>query len=377
MKVNGVDLAANGWVLLAESKPRLVGSAEAVSSRVPGRDGVRSVAARGSMEAPVLSLVVDVPTSEFEAAFLLFSAGGVLERDGRVAEFDYLSHDYSEDADNRFVQLTFMVRLPGVFWRSADEETFTGTGTVLCWPAGGVGLLGEVRNLATDSAVVNVPVGWGNARTTITVPAGQSLSFPVAGSMSVVPERPYQVVKVGGFPSLGGDRFAFTGSGTVTLTEGKWSQLGVYDVPYGGSWFTGDSPRAGADVFSWDGQASVKTSYTAWDGGLSAPVQDAVIRVAGPATNVRVTDSSGAWVSLPDAAAGQWVRFEADTGRAYRTTESRWTGGVDVSGLVDFDGPRGVFEITPVMRSGPDDRAGVVTVTGGVVDVRGRSAHAL
>lgn len=112
-------------------------------------------------------------------------------------------------------------------------------------------------------------------------------------------------------------------------------------------------------------------------GGLSAPVQDAVIRAKAPASPIQVTDSSGAWLTLPAASGGQWVRFEADSGRAYRTTTDTWVGGTDISGQVDFGGPRGVFEITPTIVAGPDDRAGILTVTGGGVEVRGRSAHAI
>lgn len=117
--------------------------------------------------------------------------------------------------------------------------------------------------------------------------------------------------------------------------------------------------------------------------GISAPVSDAVIRVKGAATGIRVTDASGAWVSLPNVTGAQYVRFEADTGRAFTTTTDVWTGGTEVSGQVDFGGPRGVFEITPVLAVlDPSTREGVLTVTtatrtGAVVDVRGKAAYAL
>ncbi|WP_126893396.1 hypothetical protein [Microbacterium sp. HSID17254] len=117
--------------------------------------------------------------------------------------------------------------------------------------------------------------------------------------------------------------------------------------------------------------------------GLSGSVGDALVRVQGPATGVRVTDASGAWVAMPDTTAGQWVRFDSRTGRCFRTTADAWSGGTDVSGLVDFGGPRGNFEVTPVLAPGnPASRTGRLTVTsatraGAVIAVRGRSARTI
>ncbi len=115
--------------------------------------------------------------------------------------------------------------------------------------------------------------------------------------------------------------------------------------------------------------------------GLSAPVQDAVLRLKGSATSVRVTDSSGAWVAFPDVTSSQWARFDSASGRCFITTSDTWTGGSDVSGTVDFGGPRGVFEIAPVVDS-TLARSGSLTITSGsrsaaVLEVRGRPAHAL
>lgn len=115
----------------------------------------------------------------------------------------------------------------------------------------------------------------------------------------------------------------------------------------------------------------------------SAPVQDAMVRIQGATTGVRVTDASGAWVSLPDCAAGQYVRFESDTGQCFRTTTDTWNGGTDISGLVDFGGPRGNFEITPVLAAGdPATRRSKLTITSATrasasVAVRGKAAYVL
>jgi hypothetical protein len=117
--------------------------------------------------------------------------------------------------------------------------------------------------------------------------------------------------------------------------------------------------------------------------GLSSPIQDAVLRLKGAADGIQITDASGAWVTLPAAAADAWIRFESSTGRAFATTADSWSGGSDVSGHVDFGGPRGLFEITPALDPlDPSVRRGRLTVTtvsraNASFEVRGRSAYIL
>lgn len=115
--------------------------------------------------------------------------------------------------------------------------------------------------------------------------------------------------------------------------------------------------------------------------GLSARVQDAIVRVKGAFTGLQVTDSAGSWFTYSDTiTATQYLRFEANTGRAFRTgSADTWTGGTEVSGAIDFGGPRGVFEIAPAWTTDPAVRAGVLTVatasrTGSSVQVRGKAA---
>ncbi|WP_417556168.1 hypothetical protein [Microbacterium sp.] len=149
----------------------------------------------------------------------------------------------------------------------------------------------------------------------------------------------------------------------------------AFDVAVPGAFW-----RAASDATFSRALDAASVQLSCWS-GLSAPVQDAVVRIAGPATGSQVTDSSGAWVRMPDAAAGQWVRFECATGLCFRTTSDTWSGGTDISGLVDYGGPRGVFEITPTFGGDPSARSGVITVAtvtrGGSVQVRGRSAHVI
>lgn len=120
--------------------------------------------------------------------------------------------------------------------------------------------------------------------------------------------------------------------------------------------------------------------------GLSAPVQDALVRVKGPITNPEVTDASGAFFALTGSlTASQYLRFDSASGRAWRTTSDTWSGGDEVSGLVDYGGPRGVFEITPRFPSpaDPTSRDGQLVLrqasftAGSGFQVRGRSAHLL
>ncbi|WP_102193214.1 hypothetical protein [Microbacterium aurantiacum] len=170
-------------------------------------------------------------------------------------------------------------------------------------------------------------------------------------------------------------------------TDMWWDDLAIVEGNYTGPAFNGSTPASSSRVYLWDatpdGSASAAWDRSSINGGLSAPVADAVIRVQGAAGGIQIVDSSGAWASLPTVTAGQWVRFECATGRAFITTSDTWTGGTDVSGLVDFGGPRGVFEITPVLTPGdPSTRFGQVTVTttsrsGASVAVRGRAAYLL
>lgn len=118
--------------------------------------------------------------------------------------------------------------------------------------------------------------------------------------------------------------------------------------------------------------------------GLSAPVQDAVVRVKGPIQKPQIIDSAGSFVALDgDLTASQWWRFDAKTGRSWLTTTDTWTGGTELSALVDFGGPRRLFEVTPRFPtpSDPTVREGRVQLiqagfsAGAGVQIRGRGAY--
>lgn len=119
--------------------------------------------------------------------------------------------------------------------------------------------------------------------------------------------------------------------------------------------------------------------------GLSAPVQDAIVRFSGPLQDPQLIDSSGAFLALSGSIdAGQYVRFESATGRTWLTTTDTWQGGEEISGLVDFGGKRGLFEIMPRLSPGdPTTREGQLSLTqasfnsGGGFQIRGRPSFLL
>lgn len=112
------------------------------------------------------------------------------------------------------------------------------------------------------------------------------------------------------------------------------------------------------------------TEFTVFP-GLTAPVQDAVVKIKGPITNPQVVDSNGSFFKLTGTVtAGATLSVELATGRAF-------IGAQEVSGLLDFGGPRGGFEITPSM---PDMIGKLILTassfnTGATVSITGRPAY--
>lgn len=135
-----------------------------------------------------------------------------------------------------------------------------------------------------------------------------------------------------------------------------------------------------SEVFSLStGEAEMKL----WP-GLSAPVGDALVKARGPHSGLSLLDASGAWVNLPACSATETVVFDSATGEAAKNPLNTWSFVTDVSGSVDFGGPRGLFEITPQRRD-PDPRirqGEVMASATGVsaqttITFRGRAAYLL
>lgn len=118
--------------------------------------------------------------------------------------------------------------------------------------------------------------------------------------------------------------------------------------------------------------------------GMSAPIGDATVRVKGPVTGLRVEDSGGSWWSYANPIlAGTSVMFT--NGRAVLSSfaDSNWDDySADMSGVTDFNGSRGRFEIAPAIIAGnPANRQGQLTIktltrgAGATVRVQGRGAY--
>lgn len=127
------------------------------------------------------------------------------------------------------------------------------------------------------------------------------------------------------------------------------------------------------------GSASVEVAVMA---GLSAPVRDALVRVKGNVTDLRVTDADGSWFEYQQALpAGSYLRFDSRTGRAWVTATNTWTGGTEVTGYINTGPGPYPLELTPQFSADPDDRVAVLTVTtdtrasAPTIEVRGRRAY--
>ena len=117
--------------------------------------------------------------------------------------------------------------------------------------------------------------------------------------------------------------------------------------------------------------------------GLSAPVRDAIIRVAGGVTNLKVADAGGSFFQYGAVIAeGEYLRFECATGKAFLTFTDVWTGGTEVTGLITNGPGPYPFQLTPSFTD-PADRVAALTVTSSarsgspVIAVRGKRAHEL
>lgn len=125
--------------------------------------------------------------------------------------------------------------------------------------------------------------------------------------------------------------------------------------------------------------SSASVNADAW-AGTSGIITDAIVRVKGPFSGLQVL-SGGSWFTYPDAvASGSYLRFHSDTGRTFLTTSNTWSGGTEVSGDVDFDGPDGYFAIVPHFTD-PAVRSARVTVVTATrtsdagVQLRGKGAY--
>lgn len=124
------------------------------------------------------------------------------------------------------------------------------------------------------------------------------------------------------------------------------------------------------------GAATVTTN--AWN--MDGLVTDAVIRVRGAVTGLRVESGQRAYFEYDGSLTGsQYLRYECATGRAWLTATDTWSGGTEVSGQVSADGPAGKFGVFPVRLSAISSQARVTVKTatrsGAQIEIRGKGAH--
>lgn len=261
-RLNGIPLSnpALGWEVLAASSVVSEMASDLYSIVVPGRDEATDIAARTT--APIRPIVVETPRSNQGKLRAVFRQRPLIltedEQDGievRVTLLSISPETYGP-ADER-VELTALLRIPGVFWRDVEATT----------------------------------------------------SDPVAI----------------------------------------------------------DSAEVEAEVLA----------------GLTGPVRDAIIRVHGSVTGLRVEDAGGTFFEYTDTLeADEYLRFEAATGKAYLTDTDTWDGGTEVTGAIN-NGPGPYYlEVVPIVTT-PASPIGVLTVTSSArsgsptVEVRGRRAHAV
>lgn len=115
--------------------------------------------------------------------------------------------------------------------------------------------------------------------------------------------------------------------------------------------------------------------------GISGKVRDALVRVT-DVTDPQITDAAGMFIKYTGSvAAGSWLRFHSDSGRAWLTDTDAWDGGTEVDPLaISYGRGPGFFHITPSFTD-PDHRAGELTVTTSAfgttaaIDIQGRNAY--
>jgi hypothetical protein len=111
--------------------------------------------------------------------------------------------------------------------------------------------------------------------------------------------------------------------------------------------------------------------------GITAPVNDYLIRVGGSITGLRVTDSAGDYFEyLPNIPSGSYIIFDCATGKASVVATNVWTGGTPV--LATIGSATRIMQLTPVYGATFFANLTVVSTarSGATLEVRGKRAFA-
>lgn len=113
--------------------------------------------------------------------------------------------------------------------------------------------------------------------------------------------------------------------------------------------------------------------------GISGRVTDAILRVKGAVSGLRV-EAGSSFVTFGDAVeSNEYLRIDTGARTAHVTTSDTWTGGTDVTGDLDWGPGFYPLVIAPVF-SDPATRAGKLTVkttsrSGAAIEVRAKGAY--
>jgi hypothetical protein len=126
--VSGIalDNAGVGWRLMAPSRPLSELVKRAQSLTIPSRDGIVTLPA--SFESPVIAFVVRTPKAKLESLYSLFLQPApyvaYTASAARSVAMEYMSAAVAGvTAGGAIVDVTFLMRLNGVFWRDTADTT--------------------------------------------------------------------------------------------------------------------------------------------------------------------------------------------------------------------------------------------------------------
>lgn len=150
--VDGIALnnPGMGWKLRGPSRPLSDLTADRASLRVPGQPGVVANVddKLASLGPPTPMFMVQSRRNRYETLLSLFAGAEVLtlrDNPGKRAVVEFVTSNHNGlTSRDEIVDVTATLRIPGVFWRDTDEQTFTqaiaaaASVTVDLWPMTGL-----------------------------------------------------------------------------------------------------------------------------------------------------------------------------------------------------------------------------------------------
>lgn len=154
-------------------------------------------------------------------------------------------------------------------------------------------------------------------------------------------------------------RFTYSGVAALDTENGVYGYVDIV-VSIPGIYF-----REAEGIYAASGTTDIMT-------GLEGPVDDAVISFSGPCTNPMIYDNtSGTYIGYSGSVgSGEYVRFDARTGRAWKSGDA-WSGGSEIPASSIQYGPGPYFvRITPRLLG--NNRVAQVNAINGAAQIRAR-----